>query len=166
MIEQRFFDNEDGTVTDTWTKLMWMQEDSYLMLKKFLVYRHATKLMDKLNAESFAGHNDWRFPNKREAHSLFHSDKSKSIRDKYNMDIYIDPIFAPGCGYDTWTSHTRGTMTAYCQSFNSGKGGHKESGDTLNTSVRFVRGEFDNSRLNITAVPQVKDQITQGGGWR
>jgi hypothetical protein len=57
-------------------------------------------------------------------------------------------------------------MTAYCYSFNSGKGGHKESGDTLNTSVRFVRGEFDNSRLNITAVPQVKDMISQGGGWR
>jgi len=36
----------------------------------------------------------------------------------------------------------------------------------LNTSVRFVRGEFDNSRLKITAVPQVKDVITQGGGWR
>ena len=164
MTEQRFVDNGDGTVTDTWTKLMWIQEDSYLMLKKFLVYRHAKKLLDKLNTESFAGYNDWRFPSKREAHSLF--DKLKSIKDKYQMDIYIDPVFTVGCGYDTWTSHTRGTMTAYCYSFNSGRGGHKESGDTLNTSVRFVRGEFDNSRLNITAVPQIKDIITQGGGWR
>ena len=164
MIEQRFFDNEDGTVTDTWTKLMWMQEDSYLMLKKFLVYRHAKKLLDKLNAESFARHNDWRFPNKREAHSLF--DKSKSTKDKYQMVICIDPIFTAGCGYDTWTSHTRGSVTAYAYSFNSGSGGHKEVDDTLNTSVRFVRGEFDNSRLKITAVPQVRDIITQGGGWR
>ena len=164
MTEQRFVDNGDGAVTDTWTKLMWMKEDSYLMLKKFLVYRHAKRLLDKLNTESFAGYNDWRFPNKREAHSLF--DKLKSIKDKYQMDIYIDPVFTVGCGYDTWTSHTRGNVTAYAYSFSSGCGGHKEVDDTLNTSVRFVRGEFDNSRLQITAVPQVRDIITQGGGWR
>ena len=164
MAEQRFIDNGDGTVTDTWTKLMWMQEDSFLMTKKFLIYLHAQRLRDKLNSESFAGHTDWRFSTKREAHSLF--DKLNSVKDKYGYDIHLDPVFTPGCGYDTWTSHTRGTMTAYCYSFNSGRGGHKESGDTLNTSVRFVRGEFDNSRLNITAVPQVKDVITQGGGWR
>ncbi|SVE60492.1 uncharacterized protein METZ01_LOCUS513346 [marine metagenome] len=164
MAEQRFLDNGDGTVTDTWTKLMWMQEDSFLILKKFLIYLHAQQFLDKLNSESFAGYSDWRFANKREAHSLF--DKQKSVKDKYGCDIHIDPVFTAGCGYDTWTSHTRGTITAYCYSFNSGRGGHKESGDSLNTSVRFVRGEFDNSRLNITAVPQVRDQITQGGGWR
>ena len=164
MVDQRFVDNGDGTVTDTLTNLMWMQEDSFLVLKKFVTYRHALKFLEKLNGETFAGHSDWRFPNKREAHSLF--DATKSVRDKYDMDIHIDPVFLPGCGYDTWTSHTRGKSTAYSYSFNSGLGGHKEVDDTLNTSVRFVRGEFDNSRLQITAVPQVKDIITQGGGWR
>ncbi len=143
---------------------MWVQEDSYLMLKKFLTYSHAVRFLDKMNADSFAGYNDWRFPHKREAHSLL--DKTKSIKDKYDLDIYIDPVFTAGCGYDTWTCHTRGKITAYAYSFNSGKGGHKEADDTLNTSVRFVRGEFDNSRLKITAVPQIKDMITQGGGWR
>ena len=164
MTEQRFIDNGDGTVTDAWTKLMWMQEDSFLILKKFLVYLHAQRFLDKINSESFASHNDWRFPNKREAHSLL--DKQKSVIDKYGYNIHIDPVFTAGCGYDTWTSHTRGSITAYAYSFNSGSGGHKEVDDTLNTSVRFVRGEFDNSRLQITAVPQVRDMITQGGGWR
>ncbi|MDP7556920.1 MAG: DUF1566 domain-containing protein [Nitrospinaceae bacterium] len=164
MTEQRFVDNGDGTVTDSWTKLMWMQEDSFLKLKKFLTYPHAKRFLDKFNTESFAGHNDWRFPHKREAHSLL--DKTTSIKDKYDIDIYIDPVFTIGCGYDTWTCHTRGKITAYAYSFSSGKGGHKEVDDTLNTSVRFVRGEFDNTRLKITAVPQVKDMITQGGGWR
>lgn len=164
MADQRFIDNGDGTVTDTLTNLMWMQEDSYLMLKKFITYTHARRLLDKLNGETFAGNSDWRFPNKREAHSLF--EELKSVRDKYDMDIHIDPVFSPGCGYDTWTSHTRGKITAYSYSFSSGKGGHKEVDDTLNTSVRFVRGEFDNTRIKVGAVPQVRDKITQGGGWR
>ncbi len=164
MADQRFTDNGDGTVTDTLTNLMWMQEDSFLVLKKFVTYRHAVKLLGKINGEAFAGHSDWRFPNKREAHSLF--DDTKSIKDKYDMDIHIDPVFSPGCGYDTWTSHTRGKITAYSYSFNSGLGGHKEVDDTLNNSVRFVRGEFDNTRSKIGAVPQVRDKITQGGGWR
>ena len=164
MADQRFVDNGDGTVTDTLTNLMWMQEDSFLVLKKFVTYRHAVKFLEKLNGETFAGHSDWRFPNKREAHSLF--DATKSVRDKYDMDIHIDPVFSPGCGYDTWTSHTRGKSTAYSYSFNSGLGGHKEVDDTLNNSVRFVRGEFDNTQSKIGAVPQVRDKITQGGGWR
>ena len=164
MSDNRFEDNGDGTISDTLTQLMWGKNDSYLDLKKFVSYRAAVKYLTKKNEEAFAGHGDWRFPNKREAHSLF--DKEKSLNDKYALAIHIDPIFAEGCGYDTWTSNTRGKITAYCYSFNSGRGGHKETGDELNTSVRFVRGEFDNSRLNITAVPQVKDQITQGGGWR
>ena len=112
MTEQRCIDNGDGTITDTWTKLIWMQEDSFLMLKKFLIYLHAERLRDKLNSESFASYTDWRFPTKREAHSLF--DKTNSVIDKYGYAIHIDPVFTPGCGYDTWTSHTRGTMTAYC----------------------------------------------------
>ena len=164
MADQRFIDNGDGTVTDTLTNLMWMQEDSFLALKKFVTYRHAVKFLEKRNGEAFAGHSDWRFPNKREAHSLF--DDTKSIKDKYDMDIHVDPVFSPGCGYDTWTSHTRGKITAYSYSFNSGQGGHKEVDDTLNNSVRFVRGEFDNTQSKIGAVPQVRDKITQGGGWR
>ena len=116
MADQRFIDNGDGTVTDTLTNLMWMQEDSFLVLKKFVTYRHAVKFLEKINGEAFAGHSDWRFPNKREAHSLF--DDTKSIKDKYDMDIHIDPVFSPGCGYDTWTSHTRGKITAYSYSFN------------------------------------------------
>ena len=164
MEEPRFVDNGNGTVTDRLTNLVWKQDDSYLDLNRFVIYKHAVKYLEKNNEESFAGHSDWRLPNKFEAHSLF--DSSKSIKDKYDMDIHIDPVFTPGCGYDTWTSHTRGKITAYSYSFNSGSGGHKEVDDKLNTSARLVRGEFDRSRIKIGQVPQVRDIITQGGGWR
>lgn len=164
MSDDRFVDNGDGTITDTFTQLMWMQKDSYLALLRFVTYPDAVKYLTKKNEEAFAGYSDWRLPKKREAHSLFDADKE--IIDKYGMAIHLDPVFTEGCGYDTWTSHTRGKITAYCYSFNSGTGGHKESEDTLNSSARLVRGEFDNSKTKITFVPEVKDKITQGGGWR
>jgi hypothetical protein len=164
MSENRFLDNGDGTVTDTLTQLMWMKNDSYLDLQKFVKYSAALKYMNKKNEESYAGYNDWRLPHKREAHSIF--DKMKSLNDKYDMTIHIDPVFAEGCGYDTWTSNIRGKITAYCYSFNSGAGGHKEVDDILNTSVRLVRGDFDNSKSKVEHVPEIRDKITQGGGWR
>ena len=164
MSENRFVDNGDDTVTDTLTQLMWMQKDSYLDLLRFVTHKGSLKYMGQKNEAAFAGYTDWRLPTKREAHSLY--DRDKQIKDKYDMVIHIDPIFTAGCGYDTWTSNVRGKITAYCYSFNSGSGGHKESEDTLNTSVRLVRGKFDNSKTKITFVPEIRDIITQGQGWR
>ena len=64
MSENRFVDNGDGTISDTLTQLMWMKNDSYLDLQKFLSYKAAVKYLTKMNEESFSGHTDWRLPNK------------------------------------------------------------------------------------------------------
>ncbi len=157
MEEERFVDNGDGTVTDRKTKLVWMKDDSYLMCKKFLIFSTAKKFMAKMNAESFAGYNDWRLPSKEEAHSLYYREKERSIQDKYEMNLYIDPVFTEGCGYDTWTNSTRGKITAYVFSFASGTGGHKEVDDTLDTSVRLVRGVMDEeSKATLGKIPPKK----------
>ena len=159
-MEERFIDNGDGTVTDQKTHLMWMQNDSYNVFKKFLVYSQAKKFLTKMNEEKFAGHEDWRIPSKEEAHSLYYREKEKSIQDKYEMDLYIDPAFTEGCGYDTWTSNTRGRITAYVFSFASGTGGHKEVDDTLDTSVRLVRGTMDAAaKAALGKIPPKKGMI-------
>jgi hypothetical protein len=159
-MEERFIDNGDGTITDKKTQLIWMQNDSYNVFKRFLVFSGAKKFMSKMNEESFAGHNDWRIPSKEEAHSLYYREKEKSIQDKYEMNVYIDPLFTECCGYDTWTSNTRGRITAYVFSFASGTGGHKEVDDTLDTSVRLVRGTMDEAaKATLGKIPPKKGMI-------
>ena len=159
-MEERFVDNGNGTVTDRKTKLVWMQDDSYVIYQRFLIYSIAKKFADKMNAESFAGYSDWRIPSKEEAHSLYYREKEKSIQDKYEMSLYIDPVFTEGCGYDTWTTNTRGKITAYVFSFASGTGGHKEVDDTLDTSVRLVRGTMDEeAKATLGKIPPKKGMI-------
>ena len=159
-MEDRFIDKGDGTVTDQLTGLMWMQKDSWLDLKKFTTYRQAEKYLNKKNQETFAGHSDWRFPSKVDANTLYFREKEKSILDKYEMTIYIDPVFQKQCGHNTWTSHTRGKITAYVYSFASGTGGHTEVDDSMETSVRLVRGQFDESKAGKFAkVPPKKGMI-------
>ena len=159
-MEDRFIDNGDGTVSDRKTKLDWMKDDSYIMYQRFLIFSIAKKFVVKMNAEAFAGHSDWRIPSKEEAHSLYYREKEKSIQDKYEMNLYIDPVFTEGCGYDTWTSNTRGKITAYVFSFASGTGGHKEVDDTLDTSVRLVRGTMDeDAKATLGKIPPKKGMI-------
>ena len=164
MDDQRFVDNGNGTVSDTLTKLMWMKDDSFLDIKKFLTYTQAVKYKGKKNTDAYAEYTDWRLPDRKEAQTLY--DKEKNLLDKYGIDIHLDSVFTPGCGFDTWTSNTRGKITAYVYSFNNGLGGHKDVDDILNTSVRLVRGEFDSSRIKLDKIPSVRDIITQGAGWR
>ena len=156
-MEERFVDNGDGTITDRKTNLVWMKDDSYIIYQRFLIFSIAKKFVVKMNAESFAGYSDWRIPTKEEAHSLYYREKEKSIQDKYEMNLYIDPVFTEGCGYDTWTSNTRGRITAYVFSFASGTGGHKEVDDTLDTSVRLVRGIMDDdAKATLGKIPPKK----------
>ncbi len=45
--EDRFVDNGDGTIMDNLTQLMWMKNDSYLDLLKFVTYPGAVKYLEK-----------------------------------------------------------------------------------------------------------------------
>jgi len=79
----RFTDNGDETVTDNLTTLVWAR-DANLLFNRDLSFdtdgfgdpdgRISTKTalayIEKLNAESFGGHNDWRLPNRNELMSL------------------------------------------------------------------------------------------------
>jgi len=104
----RFTDNQDGTVTDHCTGLMWQKstadingdgingQDDNLGWKDSLVY------CENL---TFAGHDDWRLPNVREL---------TSIVDYGRSDPALNPIFAfGGPSNGSWSSSTCDTDWAY-----------------------------------------------------
>lgn len=78
----RFVNNGNGTVSDMLTGLIWTQ-DANLMAARSpafdadgitqrgdVYWQHALDYVNKLNAENYGGHNDWRLPNINELKSL------------------------------------------------------------------------------------------------
>ena len=76
-----FVDNNDGTVTDKATGLMWQKSGSSSSLEN----RGAKEYIKRLNRKRFAGHSDWRMPTVEELASLL-AKSSKS-------GVHIDPVF-------------------------------------------------------------------------
>jgi hypothetical protein len=75
-----FVDNNDGTVTDKATGLMWQKSGSSLLSN-----RRAREYITQLNRKRFAGHSDWRMPTVEELASLLAADRKNGA--------HIDPAF-------------------------------------------------------------------------
>ena len=77
-----FVDNDDGTITDESTSLMWMQDDNGegVLWKDALAYAEG---------KEFAGHSDWRLPDVKELHSIVDYTRSPAATNS----AAIDPLF-------------------------------------------------------------------------
>ena len=73
-------DNNDGTVTDKATGLMWEKNGSSL-----LYTRRAKEYIELLNRQRFAGHSDWRMPTVEELASL--------LAKRRTNGVHIAPVF-------------------------------------------------------------------------
>jgi len=80
-----FRDNNDGTITDRATGLVWSKEDS----GKGMNWQDALAWVQKKNAEKFLGHDDWRLPSVKELQSIV--DYSRSPDTTHSPAI--DPVF-------------------------------------------------------------------------
>lgn len=132
----RFVDNDNGTITDTQTKLMWKKTDSFQDTKKWKNWFTGHEYLQIVNLERFGGHEDWRFPNEDEAYSLFELDKTN--QDKYGDDIYLDPVFEPGSVGVTWTEDTKESASLVVQ-YEDGIKVWPSQYANLNMAVRLVR---------------------------
>lgn len=89
--ENDFVDNNDGTVTDRATGLMWAQVDSGHLRAGSdgdgkLNWEQALKWAEELE---YAGHNDWRLPNAKELQSIVDYTRSPDTTGS----AAIDPVF-------------------------------------------------------------------------
>ena len=78
-----FKDNADGTITDTATELMWMQEDS----KVGMNWKDALSYAENF---SYAGNTDWRLPSAKELQSIVDYTRSPQT----TASAAIDPLFS------------------------------------------------------------------------
>ena len=99
--ENHFVNNNDGTVTDKATGLMWQKSGSSSSLENKEIKRY----IKRLNKEQFAGYSDWRVPTLEELASLL--DRSRT------GGIYLNPVFAKE-QTTCWTADRRqGVTTLY-----------------------------------------------------
>jgi S1-C subfamily serine protease len=79
--ENHFVDNNDDTVTDKATGLMWQKSGSSSSLYNW----SAKEYVKRLNRKRFAGHKNWRMPTVEELASLIEKDRRNGV--------HIDPVF-------------------------------------------------------------------------
>jgi hypothetical protein len=124
----RFVDNNDGTVTDTTTRLMWSKAT---LCDKEITQHAAVKLCAELD---LAGHADWRIPTRVELLTLVDDTRSKPA---------IDAAAFPDTRSDWyWTGSEYAAVSSYAWivDFDGGNssGCHRDYDDAFVRAVRSL----------------------------
>lgn len=141
-------DNGDGTVTDTRTGPMWeKQSDDGSIHDKDNAYTWANAFATKvttLNSTSFAGHNDWRLPNRNELESLVNLGATNPSVDAAFNSACLASCTVTTCsctrsnGYWSSTSIAANPNNAWIVDYNNGNVNNDNK--TNGYYVRAVRG--------------------------
>ena len=96
-IKQRFLDNDNGTITDLFTGLMWQEGYAYRETGNYINWYNANDYIQKLNKQKLGSFCDWRLPNKLEIQSLYEIAHSFQSRGK-TFILHIDPVLSLATG--------------------------------------------------------------------
>jgi hypothetical protein len=102
----RYLDNNNGTITDSWTGLMWQEGYAYAETGNYLNWHDANRYIGRLNERALGGCKDWRLPNRLEIQSLYEIDHAFESNGRI-YTLHIDPVFEFGYGSCFWTNKTR-----------------------------------------------------------
>ncbi|MBK7171702.1 MAG: DUF1566 domain-containing protein [Bacteroidales bacterium] len=85
-----FQNNNDGTISDLATGLMWQQTDN----GSGMDWEHALAYAQTQNNANYLGHNDWRLPNTKELQSLVDYTRSPGATNPANVGPAINAMFS------------------------------------------------------------------------
>ena len=85
-----FQNNNDGTISDLATGLMWQQTDN----ASGMDWEHALAYAQTQNAANYLGHNDWRLPNSKELQSIVDYTRSPYATNPANVGPAINALFS------------------------------------------------------------------------
>ncbi len=105
-MEPRFKENENKTISDSRTGLMWQESYAYVETGNNISWYDAQEYVEKLNQQKLGGYSDWRLPNRLEIQSLYEISRPFQSRGK-TFILHIDPVFEFSYGSCFWTSKTR-----------------------------------------------------------
>ena len=137
--KERFIDNQDGTITDSTTELVWMQEDAWQKEAKWFTWDEAADLVHDLNNIKLGGFQDWRLPTEEEIQSLYH--EKASNQDKYGKEIHLWPAFPSGGLATVWLKGESG-QEGILFDFKNGEFRPMYKSKSGRMTVRLVRGEM------------------------
>ncbi len=162
--DPRYRNNQDGTITDLKSGLMWKRQDSYQEKKEWTNWEAAQLYVEERNKQKFAGHSDWRLPTRKELLTLYEEDKSIPWFYYWTTnEVHMDPIF----GYTSccfWTSEEHKDQFAWHVNFLRGKAypsikkGKKNqaAGSASLSVVRAVRGLL---KAELEAGPKMEPEV-------
>ncbi len=85
-----FQDNNDGTISDLASGLMWPKADN----GSGIDWEHALAYAQTQNKANYLGHNDWRLPNTKELQSLVDYTRSPGATNPANVGPAINAMFS------------------------------------------------------------------------
>ena len=137
--DKRFLDNDDGTISDSKTGLMWMKKDSYLHSGHWLNWHEIHDYVRQLNDERFAQYSDWQLPTTEELKSLYEPQKTNSSQLGSEMKIHMDPIFEKNGSGSLWSGEENGRYNAFGVVFNTSSVFNSNKKSRSRKATRAVR---------------------------